>query len=94
LKRPHLLVTQRGDLDQPKALTNAILSAEKLEEQRDAQLEAAVADLAGPVEFERAVAWAAFSADDDPVDAGKVQVGQRAEKRLEAEEACGCGCGS
>jgi hypothetical protein len=61
---------------------------------RDAKLNAAVTDLADPVEVERAVAWAALPADDDPVDVGEVQAGQRAKEWLQAEEARGCGCGS
>src|SRR6266542_6993742 len=37
---------------------------------------------------------AAFAADDHPIDPLKVEAGERAKQRLEAEEARGCGCGS
>jgi hypothetical protein len=65
-----------------------------LEEERDGEGDAAVAQVAGPIRMHRPSIGAAFAADDDPVDAGKVQAGQGAKQRLEAEEARGCGCGS
>jgi hypothetical protein len=61
-------------------------SAEKLEEQRDAQPHAAVPDVMDPVEVQRPVARATLPTDDAPVDSREVEARHRPQQRLQRQE--------
>lgn len=54
-----------------------------LEEEGHVRCDALISDRARPFGLDRAGAGAAFAADDDPVDAVEVEVGNRANQRFE-----------
>jgi hypothetical protein len=56
------------------------------EQERHLFGDALVADGPDPVRMHRPGARAGFAAGDDPVDAGQIQPGQRAEQRLAGQE--------
>ena len=60
-----------------------------LEEERHLRIEALVADIDGPTRLHRPRTWAAFAADDHPIDAGKVEFTDGPDQRFHREKADG-----
>ena len=63
-----------------------VYAAPLFEEEGDVGRETLIADVGRPFGFHRSCFRAGFAADDDPVDTIEVNVGDRAEERLEGDE--------